>query len=396
MATWGERIVNGNPINLHNERFLVWHSFIDGFKQQYESITGKTMQKIIEPRPPPNAGFETDVIALGNTFSKVLLVSEGMTMYIFDASFGSLDPLSDLDVMVIAIDTKVIIHWIHFLTKNTTGEHTFTAYYDSNFYFEPAIIQTNGQLVSMAKHNLMAALSKDETMVSEMERIEAYAKAYISKSAVSLDNFQVYPNPLSQGFNQDAEIQQYTAMAYSGQLCFENYSPITAAKLATTKSEGLVAVGSLAICGVFGTDVQMAFINDKKKNQAWRLVAAFEMLYNIKMHQHGEGNNVIIKSKYLTRLNNVLLHSNYVCPKDARNRITRSIVRYSGKKTVLLFLILNLLNAVVEDEVNKNDCPTFSDFETSIDECIEKVRTAIIKRAPSNSLRSQFRTFARK
>ena len=114
------------------------------------------------------------------------------------------------------------------------------------------------------------------------------------------------------------------------------------------------------------------------------------------MHQHGEGNNVIIKSKYLTRLNNVLLHSNYVCPKDARNRITRSIVRYSGKKTVLLFLILNLLNAVVEDEVNKNDCPTFSDFETSIDECIEKVRTAIIKRAPSNSLRSQFRTFARK
>lgn len=395
MATWEERIHNGNPIHLHNERFLIWHKFIDEFKQKYERDTGDILLKLVEQRPPSDSDFENAVVALGNAFSKITLVADRIPLYIFDASFGSLDPTSDLDLSVLAIDTKVIEHWVAFLSLNRTDEHTFTAYYDSNFYFEPSILTGNRSLVSLAEHNLMAALSKNETMYSEMERIEAYALAYISKSAMTIDNFKVYPNPLSPDFNQDAEIQQYKAMTYCGHLCFENYSPITVAKLASTKSEGLVSVGSLVICGVFGRDVQMQFILDKTPMQAWRMVAAFEMLYNIKMHQHIEDEHVIIKSKYLTRLNNVLMNSNYACHLGTRNRITRTIVGYSHtKKTIALHMVLNLINAIVEDETNEDDCPPFYDFTTPLDECIEKVRVAIIKRAPSNSLRSQFHTFA--
>ena len=29
MATWAERIENGDPVQLHYERFEVWHDFID-------------------------------------------------------------------------------------------------------------------------------------------------------------------------------------------------------------------------------------------------------------------------------------------------------------------------------------------------------------------------------
>ena len=403
MATWEERIKSGNPTDLHNERFSVWHKFIDEFKQNYETYNNITMQKQIEQRPLPYTEFETTVVALGKTFSKVLLVSEGIPLYIFDASFGSLDPSSDLDVVVIAIDTAVIHAWNQFLVENRTGQYTFTAYYDSNFYFEPAVrvINNNGHslLISMAKHNLRAALSKDATMGSEMGQIEAYATAYIEQAPLRVKAggryYTVYPNPLSPNVDQDAELEQYTAMAHCGQLCFEEYSPVTAAKLASTKSEALISTGSLAICGVFGQKIQTAFINDRTPNRAWRLVAAFEMLYNIKMHRHVEGEDIIIKSKYLTRLNNVLLRSNFTCTNNYRQRITRYITANQQQyKNIQEQWVIQLVNAVIEDEINEEDCPKKFEWNTSLDDNIERVKLVILNRASSIVLRSQYHTFA--
>lgn len=389
MATWDERIKNGNPVNLHNERFLIWHTFIDNFKKKYEDTTSTSMQKIVEPRPATTKPFEQHVIALGNTFSKVRLSVNDVPLYIFDASFGSLDAPSDLDVQVIAIDTQVIHAWIEFLSTRS-DEHTFTSYYDSNFYFEPAILKPESlQLISMAKNNLLSALSTTKTMFSEMERIEKYAKAYITKTAMSVDGLLVYPNPLSPNFDQDAEIVQYRAMAICAQMCFDQYSPTTAAKLASTKSEGLLSVGSLAICGVFGPDTQMNFIGDETPEQAWRLVAAFEMLYNIKMHRHDDGAGTDIKSKYLTRLNNVLLSSNFTCKEDSRSRITRYIKQNQKKKNVLEKEIIHLVNAVVEDEINKEACPRDFEWDTTLNENIIRVRNTIINRSSRNVLRGR-------
>jgi len=233
-------------------------------------------------------------------------------------------------------------------------------------------------------------------MFSEMERIEKYATAYINKTAMSVDGLLVYPNPLSSRFDQDAEIEQYTAMSRCAQLCFDKYSPTTAAKLASTKSEGLLSVGSLAICGVFGPDTHMKFIGDETSDQAWRLVAAFELLYNIKMHRHEDDKGTVIKSKYLTRLNNVLLSSNFTCKNDSRSRITRYIKKEQKEnKKVLEKEIIHLVNAVVEDEINEEECPKDFEWDTTLDKNISRVRTTIINRSSRNVRRSQFVTYAR-
>ena len=343
---------DADKVKLHDDRFKVWNIFIDEFAKKHK------LKIKIEKRPTSGAStFEKKVVKVGNTFAKKILSKGKTPVVVFDAAFGSMDSTSDLDIGVVSTEGKVIDDWIDYIKKQhktiTPKTITFTEYWDSNFYFEPGVVQS-GKLVSKVQANLQQALPTKTTMAKDMELIEKYAKAYEDKSSMKLGKYSLYPNPDASGFNQAAEIKQYQAMAEYGKKCFASFSPKSVQELACCKTEGLICVGSLAICGVFGKAIQKKFIDDKS-GQPWRLIAAFEMLLNLKMHMHGG----MVKTKYLERLDNVLRKGQNACKKKARTSITGDIsqAKKSGKLAKLKGKVLILINMVVEDEQDGKDCP---------------------------------------
>ena len=353
---WAGRIKkaskDADKVKLHDERFKVWNVFIADFAKKHK------LSIKIEKRPTSGASaFEKKVVKAGNTFAKKILSKGKTPVVVFDAAFGSMDSTSDLDIGVVSTEGKVIDEWINYIKKQqktiTPKTMTFTEYWDSNFYFEPGVVQS-GKLVSKVQANLQQALPTKTTMVKDMELIEKYAKAYEGKTPMKLGKYSLYPNPDASGFNQAAEIKQYQAMAEYGKKCFKSFSPKSVQELACCKTEGLICVGSLAICGVFGKAIQKEFIDDKA-GQPWRLISAFEMILNLKMHMHGG----MVKTKYLERLDNVLRKGQNACKKKARTSITGDIskTKKSGKLAKLQGKVLTLINMVVEDEQDGRDCP---------------------------------------
>ena len=350
---WADRIQNASSdadrLKLHDDRFQVWNAFIDEF------ANGLMIEK--ESRPSDGASdFEKLVVKKGNTFAKKTLFRGGTPVVVFDAAFGSMDATSDLDIGVVSTDGSVIDEWIDYIKKQQKDiptSLTFTQYWDSNFYFEPGVL-SGGKLVSKIQANLQQALPTKTTMIQDMRLIEKYAKAYEDKSSMKLGNYNLYPNPDASGFTQAAEIRQYKAMAEYGKKCFRSFSPKSVQELACTKTEGLICAGSLAICGVFGKAIQDQFIDDKE-GQPWRLIAAFEMLLNLKMHMHGG----LVKTKYLERLDNVLRKGQNACKRKSRTSITGDIsaTKKAHKLAKLPGKVLMLINMVVEDEQDGEDCP---------------------------------------
>ena len=350
---WADRIQNASSdadkVKMHDDRFQIWNTFIKEF------ANGLMIEK--ESRPSDGASdFEKLVVKRGNTFAKKTLFRDGRPIVVFDAAFGSMDATSDLDIGVVSTDGLVIDEWVKFITKQQKGIRsnlTFTQYWDSNFYFEPGVL-LDGKLVSKVQANLQQALPTKTTMIQDMRLIEKYAKAYEGKSSMKLGNYNLYPNPDSFEFTQTAEIRQYKAMAEYGRKCFQSFSPKSVQELACTKTEGLICAGSLAICGVFGKAIQDQFIDDKE-GQPWRLIAAFEMLLNLKMHMHGG----LVKTKYLERLDNVLRKGQNACKETSRTSITGEIstTKKAHKLAKLQGNVLMLINMVVEDEQDGEDCP---------------------------------------
>jgi hypothetical protein len=78
-----------------------------------------------------------------------------------------------------------------------------------------------------------------------------------------LGKFEVFPNPMSPEFNQEAEIKQYEAIKYYGNECFKKYTVKSAAELASTKSEGLLSVGSLMTKWNFDTNSSEKILYEK-------------------------------------------------------------------------------------------------------------------------------------
>ena len=352
---WADRIQNAaedaDRIKLHDDRFQVWNTFIKEFAKNKGLIIEK------ESRPSDGASdFEELVVKKGKTFAKKTLLRGTTPVVVFDAAFGSMDATSDLDIGVVSTDGFVIDEWVKYINKqqkDIPSSLTFTQYWDSNFYFEPGVL-SGGKLVSKVQANLQQALPTKTTMIQDMHLIEKYAKAYEGKTSMKLGNYNLFPNPDASGFNQAAEIRQYKAMAEYGQKCFQSFSPKSVQELACTKTEGLICAGSLAICGVFGKAIQDQFIDDKE-GQPWRLIAAFEMLLNLKMHMHGG----LVKTKYLERLDNVLRKGQNACKKKLRTSITGDIsaTKQAYKMAKLQGKVLALINMVMEDEQDGQDCP---------------------------------------
>ena len=387
---WAYRIKKANSISekaaLHNARFEVWNKFIN----DYANGNGLKIQTIDRV---PSQAFEKKVVGMGNAWSKKILKKNGKIETVFDASFGSMDPTSDLDIGVVSLNKAVIDEWIIHLEKaqKQIKTITFTEYWDSNFYFEPGVLQ-GGKLVSKLQANLETALPTKETMVQDMELIQKYADAYIKKTSMTLGKYSVYPNPEAPGFTQKAELEQYKALSYYGNVCFTTFDSTTYGQMACCKTEGLISPGSLAICRVFGAKIQQDYINDDTKT-IWRLIAAFEMLLNLKMHKHGDQ----IKTKYLERLDNVLKKSPNACTKKTRTSLTRTsltgeIASLTGeitntKKKKLIKLkgqVLNLIGLILEDEEDGTKCPEGLKAKAkfkSLDDDIAIIKVLILKTA---------------
>lgn len=372
---WSNRVSDcssiGDVVRLHDERFRLWSSFISSFCEK----NGCTMVK--EERPQSRHSFEMAVVALGNSFAKKTLIKYGKPMFVFDASFGSLDPTSDLDVVVVGTSTDVISDWITWLQKQHVGNtDIFSLKYDSNFYFEPGEV-VHDQLIPKVQSKIAEMKSSKATMVSEMKLIEKYASAYINKTTLQISDYSVYPNPSSPGFGQTAEIEQYRAMLYASNKCLSDFNTINLSELACTKSEGLISAGSLAICGVFGPKIQNEFIMDNDRGQPWRLVAALEMLYNLKMHEHGNK----VKTKYLVRLDNVLRNGRNACRRPFRGDVSAHIASTKDDfKEISLVNVIDYINVIVEDEHDFLSCP-LKVPKRSLEKNIEIVKMLIISYA---------------
>jgi len=399
---------------LHDDRFRRWTTFIDQFRQKGQNPLSKRV--CLRKTSPTTPDFENQVVSLGHTWAQITLTDNtGLEKCKFDADFGSLDKYSDLDVNVLSTDTDVIKSWIAFLKVEKKKGTTFSAYWDSNFYFEPAILEENGTLVSRPKHVLEDKKLKNtlvpnrENIVFAMDTIVTYVEAYMKGEGITLEreedkgqSFIVYPNPTSKNFGHKEEIQQYNAMEYFGNKClFKKGGGLTMErymKFGCTKSEGFLSIMSLAISGVFGKHMENSlrtlkygFVDDT----SWRLITALEMLYNLKMHVKTEDNKEYIKTKYMKRLNDTLLKSEFTCIKkkqiQTRARDMRLIMKSSLDenakiiKTQTIKSVQETINLLILDELNGTLCPNntvinIDDNIDDIDDNIVKIKAAIEER----------------
>jgi hypothetical protein len=378
MLRWAEQIKQSTTeqqIQLHIERFALWRQFIDDYAKTNQ------LEVVVIPQIPRETNkFGLAVVKGKTTFSLITLFHESGQVAIFDNSFGSLDATSDLDVTVISKDVNVITAWILYLEgqhANMTGTLTWTEIYDSNFYFEPGTLQNDGTLTSLIGACLHELRPGPENMMELATLVQDYATAYSNKQCLTLpgqgkERRLVYPNPESPGFTHTTEIEQYQNMAfYAHQLMNNDLTALSVARYACTKTEGLLCVGSLAICGVFGLDIQQQFINDQ--HQPWRLVSALEMLLNMKMHEQ-DGR---IKTKYLSRLNSVLVHGPNACQNNLRKAVSAKIEIEKAQKSVQFPEVSSLISFIIEDEHNKEACLQSEIVGQSLDDDITQIQDMI-------------------
>jgi hypothetical protein len=435
--TWQERIARTgyNPktdknmtdtilyqlASLHDDRFYFWKCFINSFFDK-KNDKKNDWKKTVCSRKMPYKKFEKMVVDRGNVWSKITLLNEnGEEQYIFDASFGSLDVESDLDVVVYGDSVDIITDWIAFLKQNRPQNSTFSAYYDSNFYFEPSRRDSDGKLVSKAKIDVQKALTtgidkavsciipNKTDILDAMKFINDYADAYITQKPLQLEQsrarskyatesrvFNVYPNPQSEKFGPQQEIEQYKAMEYFGHKCLlKKFTMENFMKFGCTKSEGLLSAMSLAICAVFGDNMKKKIIEGSERiggdDTSWRLITALEMLYNLKMHQdnHIKTKTKYIKTKYIRRLEDTLVASKFRCVKDMTGSLkTVPLIRKLGRarknflklKTAKLAEVLSVISVSVTDEVNGVVCSNKGEKElsmTTINENIQEIEKRI-------------------
>ena len=157
-----------------------------------------------------------------------------------------------------------------------------------------------------------------------LEAIKKYTKGYTTQAVISYDyggeigerNF--FPNPLGMK-TKDQEINQYQSMAMvTGKILKKNVTYLVSRKntdldytaddiihSAFTKTEALIAPGSLSICRVFGDKNFTKYLTRSTTTTEylpWKLISMYEMLSNMLMHK----SKGCIKTKYVGRFLNSL------------------------------------------------------------------------------------------
>ena len=314
MLRWEERLQgksNKEKVCLHVERWNAWDNFISEFAKGKQIVTEVDDMTI----DVNEKEFQTLLQKEKTHWSK-----KKVDNVIFDASFGSLNSTSDLDINVLSNDTNVLIAWIKYIKqwqKKNKGQ-TFTNFFDSNFYFEPC----DDSLVSL-KLNLINDITfkwtTDESYKGDFDAVKTYTDAYENNTDID----GIFPNPMN--LTPDQETFYYERCETLAKNVFfatknNNHDEIRKAflQLSCCKIEGIVSICALAICGVFGRDIMIAYKNKEIPIHPKALeIGVYEMLRNLKMHSHTDNDgNRLFKSKYANRLINLLANDASICPKN--------------------------------------------------------------------------------
>ena len=324
--------------NYHVQRYEAWLEYIDA--NWPESITwhqDRQKHKITSK----------NVWLPSNQWKKITIINKDTTgnfypYVVFDASFGSVAETSDFDVVVKCTEVAPLEKWITFLKTWHVAHpgYIFTNYFDSNFYFEPSYMTSNNTLISFMNKRMISREMEEPVHNNEIKFLDAikkYKDGYRTSTVVkhkyqfTTNDQHFYPNPLGFENNVQREIKQYTLMKdVNSQIMVKNSKFIKARGLkgkleytaddiidsAFTKTEGLIAPGSLAICQVFGKKTFTKYVIKHTPGavSSWRLISAYEMLCNMQMHEH----NNLIKTKYIGRFINSMPNYSGNCAVIAR------------------------------------------------------------------------------
>lgn len=383
MTTWADQVkACGRDIKqlvaLHVARWEQWGEYIamlEGYKEVYrkerdwDDLLMNLAAKINDtPSMAVELGFQKEFLnnlatkksEVGkNGRGRILrksawskrMFQKGDDYILLDASFGSLNTTSDLDINVVCTNQDAMDIWMKFTALFVDTHETadsFCEFWDSNFYYEPGVCVFPGdiigkQLTNVEDHEYEDIVAEERMMVSlpvmlmnngfawtsantamyELQCVDAYANAYERNKDIILDGFRASPNPAQ--FDKEKEQNCYKSglhFAEAFRSAYEAYQadPSLAdgvrfayLKYAVTKIEALVSVTSLAVCKVFGENVWHDYVDKVGKAEYLEPymagISAYEMLRNLQMHSH----KLKYKSKYANRLVYVLMHNDNLC-----------------------------------------------------------------------------------
>lgn len=364
---WAERIASSKNIkekvDLHMERWKVWDAFI------YKFANGRTiLTEVLEVSIDKNErDFQEALEASQSRWSKKIVGD-----VVFDASFGSLNSTSDLDINVLSPKTEVLRVWIDFL-KKWQFEHpgkTFTNYYDSNFYFEPC--DHSMQSLKLLLVNKDFKWTTPETYLREFEAVKKYTTAYSKETRVD----GIYPNP--KRMKPSEEIYYYErckkmASAFSRAYYSKKAEDIRESylKFALCKIEGIISIPALAICGVFGPDIMQRYIRKQDIHPKSLQIGVYEMLCNLKMHAHRVEGELKFKSKYANRLVNLLRNNAFICEEDKVSSFDKT--NEASMENIKLAMVY-LLDYLDEEDCNIKE---YKGLTYDIDKVIETMELKI-------------------
>lgn len=365
---WADRLLGKSleeKVQMHVDRWSAWDAFISYFADGRKIYT-----EIDEIKIKGNDEEKRFQLALDS--KKVRWSKKRVESTLFDASFGSLNSTSDLDINVLSTDSNVLVKWIQYL-KIWQSEHpgnTFTNYYDSNFYFEPCDANLQSFKALLVYDHF--AWTNSLTYRKEFETVKAYTDAYERKSTIS----GISPNP--EGMNASMEILYYRKMiqssdAFRNAVLSKNQDAIRESYLdfAICKIEGIVNIPALVICGVFGDVLMKKYMNKEVPIYPKALeIAVYEMLRNLRMHAHKDG-ELYFKSKYANRLINLLKNDQNICEKNDIHLEKTNEATLQTIKPALVFLL---------DYMDGNEChlAEYKNIKYDLDKVIDTLEKRIL------------------
>lgn len=381
MTFWAGRITGATvdqKVALHVERWKVWDAFIKTVQTSGTKIETQ-VDKITIKDNDAEKDFKTKLNESKARWSKKTVQTK-YGRVCFDASFGSLNSTSDLDINILSANTEVLDAWIKYMKtwhKENPGE-TFTNYYDSNFYFEPCIDDESFTPLRLDLVNKKFEWTTDTSYLAEFEAVKAYADAYRNKT--KLQGLNIMPNP--EKMKQDDEIFYLeTCKSYAKEftLAYSQYisrkdepssKKLRASYLefAQCKIEGIVSIPALAICGVFGKETMNQFVKDKKDTKGLE-IAVYEMLRNLQMHSHADK----YKSKYANRLIKLVSHNTNLCEGRRDSVITLPKTNEASLKDIDKAIVFLL------DFIDGEECAKYTTTGLDIETLIQSMEDKILE-----------------
>lgn len=298
-------------------------------------------------------------------------LKRGNDYILLNASFGSLDIPSDLDVIVVSTTPEVFEIWMSFTRAFVEGSDatSFCEYWDSNFYYEPGVWQgdTVVSLTSLLISKNFVWTTKD-TALYELSCVKAYCDAYEKSKNIVVDGRVSSPNPVNMTLDREQtcyETALFFAEAFRAAYAKGDEDAIRYAylKYAVTKIEALVSVPSLAVSQVFGESGFKDFVDKKGSGKYLETymtgISAYELLRNLRMHSK----NGMYKSKYANRMRYVLTRSSGLCTACSREFAERIAKTNRANLRMIELAIVSLLDFMDGESKYENKdgtCPYLS------------------------------------